>query len=316
MPSWTHQVERGITFAYFLIFLQSVYVLYLRVKAKKFYFFKANSLGLLQLDRANHMAICECLYSRASIAEQVCRDRAVSGDLHLGWASFLLGTKYMFASLCIIVFQWLCVSNCAVTEWRSMEAHQSRDRHFMPRIVAWMLHIWLASTIVGIIVPLIWTARGLFIECHQINIIVKHVIHALLNAASTFSPQQFKPADLSVKLLPLNAVSPHAVLLLRYSYIQCNFCLITSAIILVTYTPFLVLTFRSFHKRRALNDQLRKQQWQVLTHALIQYKTYFVSIPIMAYMRSLPPDSSENNPKYWIALRIVLGLESSISGVV
>ncbi|KAH9818424.1 hypothetical protein DFH28DRAFT_1106015 [Melampsora americana] len=326
MPSWFHRMERGIAVAYLIVFLQAVYVIYIRLKTKRFYFFKFNTLGLLQLDRANHMAICEGMFSAASIAEQLCRDRAVIGHLHAGWATFFIGAKFMFAFVCIMltfvihvpgsVFQWLCVCNCALLEWKPMEAHPTREEYFMPRILAWILHVWLAVTILWTSVPLIWTACELFMECYYSNIIVKDVIHVLLRAASTYSPQKYKPTALFFKLLPLHAVIPHADLITHYAHMQVTFCLATSAIILVTYSPFLFLTFRSFNKRHTLNDNLRKQQWQVLTHALIQFKSFFISIPIMAYMISLPADTARYNPNYWIALRIVLALETSISGIV
>ncbi|KAH9824770.1 hypothetical protein DFH28DRAFT_5253 [Melampsora americana] len=47
---------------------------------------------------------------------------------------------------CVLFFQWLCVCNCALLEWKPMEAHPTREEYFMPRILVWILHGWLALT--------------------------------------------------------------------------------------------------------------------------------------------------------------------------
>ncbi|KAH9818432.1 hypothetical protein DFH28DRAFT_1123586 [Melampsora americana] len=350
MPSWFHRMERAYVVHDASIFnlMQSLSSSCLcnlhSIEDKEILLLQGQYMyvvGLLQLDRANHMAICEGMFSAASIAEQLCRDRAVIGHLHAGWSTFFIGAKFMLTFVIHVpgsVFQWLCVCNCALLEWKPMEAHPTREEYFMPRILAWILHVWLAVTILWTTVPLIWTACELFMECYYSNIIVKDVVHVLLRAASTYSPQKYEPTALFFKLLPLHAVIPHANLISHYAHMQTTFCLTTHAIILVTYSPFLFLTFRSFNKRHTLNNNLRKQQWQVLTHALIQFKSFFVSIPIMAYMISLPAGTARYNPNYWIALRIVrlflnspteiwnhsksriwiqvLALETSISGIV
>ncbi|EGG07149.1 uncharacterized protein MELLADRAFT_56011, partial [Melampsora larici-populina 98AG31] len=82
------------------MFLQSTYILYTRSKTKKIYHIGLNSMGLIQLDRANHCALCYFLYSIIAVIEIICEEFERSGQLDQRWPKFILGVKFIVTVAC------------------------------------------------------------------------------------------------------------------------------------------------------------------------------------------------------------------------
>ncbi|EGG07147.1 uncharacterized protein MELLADRAFT_86067 [Melampsora larici-populina 98AG31] len=100
LPSWSRYVQYVIAVEFLIMFLQSTYILYTRSKTKKIYHIGLNSMGLIQLDRANHCALCYFLYSIIAAIEIICAEFVRSGRLDQGWPNFILGIKFIVTVAC------------------------------------------------------------------------------------------------------------------------------------------------------------------------------------------------------------------------
>ncbi|EGG09294.1 uncharacterized protein MELLADRAFT_74406 [Melampsora larici-populina 98AG31] len=102
LPKWARYVEWSLGFPLLLILFQSIHLIILRIKRKKFYFFKMNYLGLIRINISVHCSFALAIYSILSIISIALREFVLAGyDVH-GWLDAILGAK----SLLLLSASW------------------------------------------------------------------------------------------------------------------------------------------------------------------------------------------------------------------
>ncbi|KAH9807243.1 hypothetical protein DFH28DRAFT_101536 [Melampsora americana] len=101
LPSWAIYTKYFIGLGFLLMFCLSSHILFVRSKTKKCYDISLNRMGIIQLDCANHCALCYFSYSIIASAQIFCGHLAAAGHIDQPWPNLLLGIKCSITLTCV-----------------------------------------------------------------------------------------------------------------------------------------------------------------------------------------------------------------------
>ncbi|KAG0142365.1 hypothetical protein CROQUDRAFT_50382 [Cronartium quercuum f. sp. fusiforme G11] len=210
------------------MFCQAGFLLYLRIKTRRFYLFKSNELGLVRVDCSNMFGLNFFVYSAQSrktnnassrpiivaITDLACKDfKEVIGRPYLPWQIFLFGTRFIVALDATWSFFWVCVVHCATIKYRSPVSGTLFGRTLIPRSLSYAMN---TSMILAVVWPI--TSMEYSEVVARISIITK----ALEQSASSYSSGHSFVSDLVITLIPASTV------LVNMAYIPCLIVVIKS----------------------------------------------------------------------------------------
>ncbi|KAH9824766.1 hypothetical protein DFH28DRAFT_941649 [Melampsora americana] len=152
----------------------------------------------------------------------------------------------------------------------------------------------------------------IMVHYNYIRVIVNSTIHILSASSPTYSIKTYKPMHLIEMLIPLKQLGPLEDVFVYYSRLAMKLSLISCVIVGVIYIPFLLITFQSTLKPRGLSGLVKKQQAQILVHAMAEFVMVASMISILIYMLHFPGNSFLHSPGYWIAFHTTLDLVLAI----
>ncbi|KAH9823261.1 hypothetical protein DFH28DRAFT_354108 [Melampsora americana] len=235
-PSWALHLECVFIVPFGIMLCQSASLIFLRIMSHRFYLFKVNELGLIQVDCSNLCSIGYFTYSALTLVDMISKQLLV-GHRYQAWQIFLFGTKFIVALdtswgayvLCYkgrmlrkkirisdfvivifsIVFLWVCVCHTSSLKWRSSTSQTEFGKTIIPRSVPWALN---ASVLVARLWPaisIVWIFTIAIQEYSRMDDIVRPVTEALLHSASSYSPDTYNASKLWIILLPSIHALPH-----------------------------------------------------------------------------------------------------------
>ncbi|KAG0146967.1 hypothetical protein CROQUDRAFT_495234 [Cronartium quercuum f. sp. fusiforme G11] len=97
--------------AFVILLLQAVHILYLRIKAHRFYVFRLNTLGLIKIEIINISTCGYLIYCVLTITDRIFREVVWAGFHDQSRQIVLFGTKFIvllacgwYALLCSVYF--------------------------------------------------------------------------------------------------------------------------------------------------------------------------------------------------------------------
>ncbi|KAH9812481.1 hypothetical protein DFH28DRAFT_930912 [Melampsora americana] len=228
------------------------------------------TVGMIQLDRANHCALCYFCYGLS--IHIICGDLMVSGHLDQAWPNFLLGIKCTITIACACVILWLCVSHFALTNQRQNESHESSSGPLRSYIMARVLNLTMAYI--------------------RVKNIVTPIINVLLNSASTYSVHTYRPENLVAQILPS----------LKALHYICS-SLTMGLRVMWSSLPSSAYIYQRKELREA--QELRKKQKDVLVNSILELTIMILFIACNCYGLGIFHDGDFIfDLRFWIAIRL------------
>ncbi|KAG0140956.1 hypothetical protein CROQUDRAFT_52482 [Cronartium quercuum f. sp. fusiforme G11] len=188
------------------MFCQAACLLYLQVKTRRFYLFKSNELGLVQVNCSNMCGLNFFVYSALAVVDLASKDfKEVIGRPYRSWQIFLFGTRFIVALDTTWSFFWVCVVHCATIKCRSPVSGTPLGRSLIPRSISYAMNI-------SVILAVVWPIGELYSKVvKKISI----VTNLLKTSASSYCLDTYITSDLWIKFIPASSVLVHQ------AYIPC-----------------------------------------------------------------------------------------------
>ncbi|EGG00273.1 uncharacterized protein MELLADRAFT_57656 [Melampsora larici-populina 98AG31] len=304
LPSWSRYLQRVYAVTFLMMFFQSIYVLYVRSKTKRLYHIGLNSMGLLQLDRANHCGLCYFLYSIIALSEIICEELVQSGQLDQGWPNFLLGIKLTLTVICARVILWLCICHCALDALR----RKNQRGQVLSKTVTWAMNTFLVIILFAPAVQIIISFYQVTMEYQHIRKMVTGIIDIYRDLAPSCSLVKCSVTQTIPQLVSHWSVLHHVDLLEYYTTLGSDSYLFICGIVLLVYVPFLFLLSRSFNDQEGLESSLKKQQEGVFSNTLLEFTIILLLLILVSCETSLVHKGDFiYNSSFWLISRIGIG---------
>ncbi|EGG12408.1 uncharacterized protein MELLADRAFT_101729 [Melampsora larici-populina 98AG31] len=276
---------------------QSASLMFFRIMSRRFYLFKLNELGLVQVDCSNLCSIGYLIYSvLLSLSNLVTLVDMISKQLSAGryqtWQIFLFGTKFIVALDASWGFLWVVVCHCATLKWRSPTSQTEFGKTIIPRSVPWALH----AAVLG---ARLWPAT--IQEYSRMDDIVRPVIEALLNSALTYSPDTYSASKLWMILLPSIHALPHL------AYIPCLMILLRGmyngpAKPAMKRDEELGASSQTLQRSMSqMNESITPQRDATVLHALVFYTSILVHLPVLIWASVVGGHSASGSDFHFLA---------------
>ncbi|KAH9816844.1 hypothetical protein DFH28DRAFT_964700, partial [Melampsora americana] len=265
--------------------------------------------ALIQLDRANHCALCYFLYSIIAVSEIICEEFVRSGQLDQAWPNFILGVKF---TITIALILWLCICHFALVKQRAVCQSMTPVGKLLPATAIWALNISLVVIVCAPTAVIVTNFFRLTMEYKRVRQVVMPVIQFLWDLAPTCSPATCNADTMVSQVLLLTRALHHIDLLVHHTVAGLNSYIFFNAFTFLLYIPFMYLLFQSFKARRGLDTTLRRQLEGVFANTVIEFGIILLNFVLVVCASCLVDHGGFIlNPKFWLILRI--GINSTIS---
>ncbi|KAH9822674.1 hypothetical protein DFH28DRAFT_1181617 [Melampsora americana] len=220
-PVWARCIDGLIGILFFTLLIQSCKIISTRVKTKKFYLFKLNTLGLIKFDGINHGCVAY--------------------------------------SLCSIAFLWLCFCHYVAVKFDPLKSQRPGKETLISPIIIWSLNLSFLAMMFGPIIPMYWVSFGIDAQYVYITKHLAPILQQLSDSASTYSPTTYSQLKILKILLPAQDLIPHIFSVEYYFRAALMIYLVDASIISVLYPIALFLIFRSLSKYDKLSEKVKSQ---------------------------------------------------------
>lgn len=312
LPSWSRYVEYFLVVELVVMFFQSSYILYMRSKTKKVYHIGVNTMGLIQLDRANHCGLCYFLYSIVAVTESICDELVRSGHLDQRWPNFMLGVRFTLSITCAGVILWLSICHFAFVKQAAASHSKTPQGRVLPTTAIWALNTFLVIIILTPSVALITTNLRLMLEYNRVRELVMPIVEHLRRLAPTCSPGTCSVTRMAAQAIGLTQALHHIDRVVDHTVVVNASYTLFNALTILIYTPFVYSLFQRFKTRREL-DNITKLQLEgvfanTVTELAIAYLNFILGICTDCLIQN---GKFIFNPNYWLLVRI--GMSGTIA---
>ncbi|KAH9811130.1 hypothetical protein DFH28DRAFT_901368 [Melampsora americana] len=311
LPMWSRWLMRLMIFSYVLMFLQTVHLLYIRIKTRKFYIIGLNTLNLIKIDSANHLTVGYLLYSTLSIINLVWRDLSIGGYISPIPSDFIEATKSLVSLTFSWMFLWICISHSILVKWKPLEEHPLEKARHMSAKSVWFLNGGFLVTILWPFVPVIRSSFQLVAEETRIIEILTPIIKTLHESVHTSSQTNQNTLGLLGILSPAREVFNHTnALVLQFRIVI--FCyLISASILCLAYPPILVHMFKGLQRSGDVSASCKSQRGSVMLHSFLAYISTLWNVPILIWTLTFQSYSFLYDPSWWTL--IILGIDGLLA---
>ncbi|KAH9817883.1 hypothetical protein DFH28DRAFT_961073 [Melampsora americana] len=316
LPTWSYYLDHFFAVIYFMTAFLAFYIIYIRTRTTRFFFFRLNTLGLIWIDRAFHCGSCYVVHSAVAIAEIISRDFVLAGRLNQTCTNLLLGIKGVIVLTSTWGFLWMCICHRAFLQWGPIGISSNRSKHYMPFNLAPIMNACFVFALMWTIVPVTWAFARLTVEYISLDRSSRRVIRQLLDSALTYPPSTNDSLKVLNIMTPLAEAIKHTSRIVHYTRLGSTFYMTNTIILVFIYVPFLILIARDLRHKKDRDLILRRQQEQMLMQAILHITMSSLTIPILRYMLQFPGDTFVYDPRYWLALRMGLHGPMAVAGFV
>ncbi|KAH9822671.1 hypothetical protein DFH28DRAFT_949399 [Melampsora americana] len=308
MPLWARLLQGFVGLAFFVLAYRACRIIYIRIKTKKFYFFKLNSLGLIKLDGLNHACVGYVLISTVASLDIVSREIALTGYFDQAWPDFILSIRSTFVSMVSWAFLWLCFCHCAILNFDPFEGKNSgQETLISPRWVMisngcfLVMLFWLG-------VPVIWSSFQTSLRFYRIETTTSLIIDVLKKLAPTYSQSDYDYIQVLSVVAPLQSTSIELDHVIHYLHLTLLLYLIDAVLLCLAYPPVLITTIRSFHKYNKLSDSVKEKNQQIYWRGIIAFFTTLAHLPLNIWLLLPKGDDFLFSPTWWTICQLGLNI--------
>ncbi|KAG0142255.1 hypothetical protein CROQUDRAFT_662827 [Cronartium quercuum f. sp. fusiforme G11] len=330
VSQWNLWTVRCITVGFAILFCQATNLLYLRITTNRFYFFKINKLGLINMEVINMNTLGYLIFSGLAFSDRIFREVVWAGYHNQSGQIFLFCTKFLAALFSAWVVWWVCVCHCVLLRWGDSMEDPTRPNTSKARMAAWMMNMCFLALALWVFVPVIWVFFKVNSEYIMIANVGDATIRKLLRSASSYSPATYTQVRLLLELIPLQKNIPHLIKLGHYIRYGLVFYFISVLSLILTWIPFLIVSNRktvveakfelqesSVGLSQKVDDAynyMRQQGKLVAWHTTVVFITSAAHLPGLLCALSFTSHFFYLDPLWWASLEIGLELPIAILG--
>lgn len=325
-----------IMFGYFVMFLQSLHLIYVRLITKTFRIFSVTSLGILKIDIPNLTCLIYFFFTLLTIADLTLQQLIDAGHLPQ-----MMGKLTLFSTKLAILlagswgFIWVCICQCISTLWDETwsEEVQHRTKWSLPAPYRKLLSSFF-------VLIAIWPIVGVFIVFYLADLQLQKLLHLrasilsnLYLQARTHDSTNYKPVELILSLMPARQLVVYRDRMAQLFRLGIMFGLCDLAFLGIIYLPVLIISLGSLRRRTAeasftaatrtedqydqfvrIHARLKEEHRAVITHAVFVYLFTIMFIPVMSWQLSYKGSSFLRDKTWLIVTQIGLHGPFSIGG--
>ncbi|CAH7686248.1 expressed protein [Phakopsora pachyrhizi] len=305
LPTFAQVFLKVLMATYLLMWFQSFYLLYVRIKTRKFRFITVTRFGLWRLDVPNMGALTYFIYPPLVLADLLLQHKIDNGERDLTNKIPLFGGKFLVIISAAWGFLWVCACQCVSIffdeKWSS--APQERNRaHRLPRYVIITMNtlfVVVMTWIIPVELALLCKSNR---EYDKIREILRHVVSSLRELAVNYKSETYRPEFLFLTLLPARQIFVHEAKMVHYFRTGFMIGLVDLLILSIVCAPLLKTATRAIRKRRAectfalagcssgqaeqlceMKIQVKHEYWTLFVHGMALYLTTIAFIPVMVW---------------------------------
>ncbi|KAH9822630.1 hypothetical protein DFH28DRAFT_949264 [Melampsora americana] len=336
LPKWARIVMAVIMLGYFVMFLQCLHLIYIRLVTKTFRIFSATSLGILKIDIPNLTCLIYFVFTLLALT-----DLTLQQLIDAAYLPHMMGKLTLFSTKLAILlagswgFIWVCICQCILTLWEEKWSKevQSRKRFSIPTF-------WRQFLSVVFLLIAIWPIVGVFITYYLADVqfqkllkLETSILSHLRFQASTHDSTNYRPMDLMLDLIPARQLVVYRDRIAQLFRLGIIFGLSGLTFLGIIYLPVLIISLGSLRRRTTeatftaatltedqyeqfgrIRARLKEEHRAVTTHAAFVYLFTIMFIPVMSWQLTYKDSTFLRDKKWLIVTQIGLHGPFAIGG--
>lgn len=328
-------IAQRLTIVFLLIlFIQSVHLVYARIRAGAFKLCSFTRLGLYHVDIATTTGLMWAIYSLLAIVDFTVLDFVNFGKRDLSGELVLFGCKYIPVLANAWFYLWVCAGQCASLVCESGLGEASGTGKRLHPVIRVAMN---GSLLVAFFLPtpsVIYYYATVNAEYDMAKSILQGVLHSLATKAANATPQNYNRVELLAMLIPARNMLPHGKKIAALVRRGIMVYLAEIAVLGTLYLPLLVFCLSRMYGRSVsqkhlsqgaldgdesdaisnMSRKIREQRSRIIRHATITYVSIFLHVPVIIAQLSYKGDRFLQDKSWMTLTRVGLGLPFSVVG--
>ncbi|MBW0532839.1 hypothetical protein O181_072554 [Austropuccinia psidii MF-1] len=323
LPHWAQITLKFIIACHVLMWLQSWYLLYVRLRTGVFRLITITRLGLWRLDVPNMSGLAYFLYPPLVIADLTLQQKIDHGKRDMTDRIPLFGS-----------FLWVCLCQCISAYWDKRQSALSKrtQRQKLPAYVIIPLNFLFIAILSWVIPFVVYLLCQSNYEYKQTRQLINQILMSLKDLSLTYNPQNFQSSTLLITLEPARQVLTHEKKMATFLRTALMIGLGDLIVLCLLYAPLLRKSFSTIQKQTEdfafegpnsneqskklahIKHRARQEYMTLLIHGLIVYLTALTFIPILIWQTSLRGFSFMRSQKWATITQIGMHGPFAITG--
>lgn len=335
-PTWVLVLQRCAIAGFTVVFIQSLYLIHLRIQARAFTFGKLLPFGMFRLDIPSSLAIAYALFSPLFVADLVWSEFVNDGNNDMAGKIILSGSKFLVALSVSWIFLWTCACQCVsiIYECRYGEEYTS-GRRFIHPVISYFLNVVFIMMLLLPIPGVFHCLVGVNVEYATIKHITKDVIRTLHHLAPQYEPSTSSLETLLSYAMPAAQVTSHFHTMAHLIGVSMIIYISVLIFFVALYVPLLGFSIGTLylgctprkklqtvlqelgHDRKyeisMMSRKMRRQRARLVFHAFMTFFSTLLHIPVIVLLLRFDGDHFFQNLDWRITASVGLHFPLSIT---